>query len=100
MAKVRKTLDQLARELNALARDYVGLEFSHYSGKRYRVIDLGLDSETLKPVVFYESIPLVTEDGERAPVRFTMPLRRFIAQVTDPKKEDAERPRFVPAKRR
>lgn len=96
----RKTLDELARGLNAVARDYAVREFRHYGGGVYRVIDIGLDSETLKPVVFYESIPLVTDKGQRAPVRFTCPLRRFAALVADPKAPDKKRARFAPAKRR
>ncbi|HVQ09518.1 MAG TPA: hypothetical protein VMS43_13890 [Allosphingosinicella sp.] len=98
--KARKTLSDLARGLNALARDYAGREFRHYSGKVYRVIDLGLDSETLRPTVFLESIPLVTEKGERSPVRFTMTLRRFVGEVDDPKGGEKKRPRHVAIKRR
>lgn len=93
--KQRKTLGELAVGLNNLAREYAGKEFRHYGGGVYRVIDLALDSETLKPTVFYESIPEVTEKGERAPVRFTMPLRRFIAAVGDPTDASGRRPRFM-----
>ena len=64
------------------------------------MIDLALDSETLRPTVFLESIPLVTEPGERAPVRFTMTLRRFVGEVVDPKDGNAKRARHVQVKRR
>jgi hypothetical protein len=100
MAKIikqRATLDELARGLNAAARDYAGREFRHYGGGVYRVIDVALDSETLRLVVFYESIPLVTDDSQRAPVRFTCPLRRFNALVADPKDATKRCPRFVVA---
>ena len=33
-----------------------GLEFEHFKGKRYRLVEFAIDSETLEPVVVYRQL--------------------------------------------
>ena len=50
-------------------------EYEHYKGGRYRVLGVGLDSETLAPVVIYEPF-----DGSGVPF-WVRPYEMFLEEV-------------------